>query len=254
MNVKKNLQFIEIKKENIFLDIIFQDSAILILNKPPNLVVHLGYGHTSGTLLNALIFHYKKNRMLPRAGIVHRLDRNTSGLLVVARTIFAYHYMIRLFQQRKVIKEYDAIVIGRIECDGIINYPIRRNIYNRTMMAIGIGGKQAITYYKIITIFRNYTHVRIRIETGRMHQIRVHFSSIFHPVLGDHLYSRGIRPNVTSYSKLEYKTLIRFYRPALHSSMLQFVHPITFKLQTWTVSPPMDMIHLLHVLYSEDMK
>ncbi|WP_331984533.1 RluA family pseudouridine synthase [Buchnera aphidicola] len=254
VNVVKDFQFIEIKKENIFLDIIFEDSEIIILNKPFNLVVHLGYGHTSGTLLNALIFHYKNNFMLPRAGIVHRLDRNTSGLLVVARTIFAYYYLINLFKQRQVIKEYDAIVIGRIEYDGTINVPIKRNIHNRTMMSVGIGGKPAVTYYKVITIFRNYTHIRVSMETGRMHQIRVHISSILHPIFGDHVYSRGIKPNFLGYSKLTYNFLLKFSRPALHASMLQFLHPSTRKLQNWMVSPPIDMVQLLHSLYSEDMK
>ncbi|WP_331866621.1 RluA family pseudouridine synthase [Buchnera aphidicola] len=254
VNVLKNFQFIEIKKENIFLDIIFKDSEILVLNKPPNLVVHLGYGHTSGTLLNSLMFHYKNNCMLPRAGIVHRLDKNTSGLLVVARTIFSYHYLIGLFKRRRVIKEYDAIVIGRIEFNGTINVPIKRNIYNRTMMSVGIGGKQAITHYKVITMFRNYTHIRIFIETGRMHQIRVHISSILHPIFGDSIYSKGIKPNLLGYSKSTYNLLLKFSRPALHSSMLKFLHPITNKLQTWIVSPPVDMVQLLHSLYSEDMK
>ncbi|VFP77842.1 Ribosomal large subunit pseudouridine synthase D [Buchnera aphidicola (Cinara cf. splendens/pseudotsugae 3390)] len=251
--VNNEFNLTKIKKENIPLDIIFEDSEILIINKPSNFVVHLGYGNISGTLLNALIFHYKSNSSLPRAGIVHRLDKNTSGLLVVAKTILAYNYLIGLFKNRKIIKEYDAIVVGRIGRNGSINYPIKRNIYRRTIMTIGSGGKKAITHYKVITRFKNYTYVRVQIKTGRMHQIRVHFSSIAHPIFGDSTYSKGIRYNSLGYSKKTCIFLCRFSRPSLHSRMLSFVHPVTDELKTWITSPPLDMVHLLTLLYCEDM-
>ncbi|MGI4816613.1 MAG: RluA family pseudouridine synthase [Janthinobacterium lividum] len=253
MCVNNEFKLIKIQKENIPLDIIFEDSEILIINKPSNFVVHLGYGNMSGTLLNALIFHYESNSDLPRAGIVHRLDKNTSGLLVVAKTIFTYNYLVGLFKNRKIIKEYDAIVIGSIKQNGSINYPIKRNIHRRTIMTIGSGGKKAITHYKVITRFRNYTYVRVQIKTGRMHQIRVHFSSISHPIFGDSIYSRGVRYNLLGYSKKTRRFLYRFSRPSLHSRMLSFVHPITNKLKNWTTSPPVDMVHLLTLLYYEDM-
>ncbi|WP_154029310.1 RluA family pseudouridine synthase [Buchnera aphidicola] len=254
INIKKEFNFIKIKKENIFLNIIFEDSELLIINKPFNFVIHLGYGNTSGTLFNALIYHYKNNLTLPRAGIVHRLDRNTSGLLVVAKTIFSYNYLISLFKKREVIKEYDAIVIGRIEQDGFINYPIKRNIYRRTIMTVGIGGKSALTYYKVMTIFRNYTYIRIQLKTGRMHQIRVHLSSILHPIFGDKIYNKGVKLNFFGISKKMYKFFLKFSRPALHSRMLGFVHPIINKKKIWLVTPPIDMIQLINFLYLEDMK
>ncbi|WP_154049318.1 RluA family pseudouridine synthase [Buchnera aphidicola] len=252
--IKKDFNCIKIKKENIFLDIIFEDSEILVLNKPFNLVVHLGYGNISGTLFNALIYHYKNSITLPRAGIVHRLDRNTSGLLVVAKTADSYNYLISLFKKRKVIKEYDVIVIGRIEQDGFIDRPIKRNIYRRTMMTVGIGGKSALTYYKVITIFRNYTYLRVQLKTGRTHQIRVHLSSIFHPVFGDKLYYKGIKLNFLDISDKMYNFVLKFSRPALHSRMLGFIHPVINKKKTWLVNPPTDMMRLINFLYSEDMK
>lgn len=251
--VNKNFKFVEIKKENISLNIIFEDSEILIINKPSNFVVHLGYGNMSGTLLNALIFHFKNNSSLPRAGIVHRLDKNTSGLLVVAKTIFTYNYLISLFKKREIIKEYDVIVIGRIKQSGSISYPIKRNIHRRTIMMIGSGGKKAITNYTVITRFRNYTYLRVQIKTGRMHQIRVHFSSISHPIFGDSTYSKGIKYNLLGYSEKTRKFLCEFSRPSLHARMLRFVHPVTNELKTWTASPPLDMVHLLTLLYCEDM-
>lgn len=205
-------------------------------------------------MFNALIYHYKSNLDLPRAGIVHRLDKNTSGLLVIAKTIYSYNYLINLFKKRKIIKEYDVIVVGRLEQDGLINRPIKRNIYNRTKMTVGMGGKEAITYYKIMTIFNNYTYLRVRIKTGRMHQIRVHFSSILHPVLGDHLYSQGIKGNHVLISNKVNKLLYQFSRPALHSRMLSFIHPRAKKKKTWIVSPPKDMILLINLLYKNEMK
>ncbi|WP_328283813.1 RluA family pseudouridine synthase [Buchnera aphidicola] len=251
--INKKSNFIKIKKENIFLNIIFEDSEILIINKPTNFVVHLGYGNTSGTLLNALIFHYPDNLLIPRAGIVHRLDRNTTGILVVAKTISTYYFLINLFKKRKIIKEYDVIVIGRIEVDGKIEKPIKRDIYNRTKMTVGIGGKQAITYYSVITIFKNHTYLRIQLKTGRMHQIRVHLSSIFHPVLGDKIYSKGIKSNFSNCSKKMKNFLSKFNRPALHARMLNFIHPKTNKKKNWIIYPPKDMLSLINVLYSEDM-
>ncbi|WP_331850911.1 RluA family pseudouridine synthase [Buchnera aphidicola] len=253
VSIKKQLNFISIHKENIPLDIFFEDSEILIVNKPSNFVVHPGYGNISGTLFNAILYHYPNNMKLPRAGIVHRLDKNTTGLLLISKTIFSYQYCIKLFKKRQVIKEYDVIVIGRMEENGEINSPIKRNMFNRTKMAINSGGKEAITQYKIIVRFNHYTYIRVRTKTGRMHQIRVHFSSICHPVLGDSVYSRGIQPKVFNFSNKLLKIFLDFSRPALHARMLKFSHPITRIQRIWIVSPPIDMIILINSLYIEDM-
>nr|WP_244268604.1 RluA family pseudouridine synthase [Buchnera aphidicola] len=237
------------------LNIIFEDSDILIINKPYDLVVHLGYGHTSGTLFNSLIYHYKESINLPRAGIVHRLDRHTTGLLVIAKKIAAYQYLLDLFKTRKIIKEYDVIVVGRIERDGEINRPIKRHIFRRTKMMVSAGGKESITRYQVIAIFRHCTYLRVRLETGRTHQIRVHFSSISHPVLGDQVYDPGFRARLlcSSTNRL-HKILFGWFRPALHARRLTFIYPSRGLMRNWVAGPPSDMVALIHCLYEEDMK
>ncbi|WP_075432040.1 RluA family pseudouridine synthase [Buchnera aphidicola] len=243
LKVKKN------KKENIFLDIIYEDSELIIINKPKNLVIHPGPGHLSGTLFNGILYHFKKNKKLPRAGIVHRLDRHTTGLLMVAKNFFSYHYLTNLLKLRKVIKEYDVIVMGQIQYDGLIELPIKRHWHCRTKMMTGIGGKEAITHYKVIAIFRNHTHLRIRLKTGRTHQIRVHLSAILHPIVGDKVYSNGIQSNINGYPTKLSNIIQNFSRPALHSSRLCFQDPFKNILKNWEVSPPDDLISLLHHFY-----
>lgn len=242
-----NRQF---RQENIFLNKVYEDSELLIINKPEDLVIYPGHGHLSGTLLNAIIYHYKENEKLPRAGIVHRLDRYTTGLIMVAKNFFSYKYLVNLLKFRKVIKEYDVIVIGQVKYNGFIELPIKRNIWCRTKMMTGSGGKEALTCYRVIAIFRHHTHLRVQIKTGRTHQIRVHLSSISYPILGDQIYSRGIQSNVNSYSAKLSDIIRNFSRPALHASRLCFKNRITNTVQNFEISPPNDLIRLINNFYA----
>ncbi|ANZ22604.1 23S rRNA pseudouridylate synthase [Buchnera aphidicola (Diuraphis noxia)] len=231
--------------EKINLNIVYEDNEILVINKPAGLVVHPGAGNNTGTIFNALLYHYKNIKYLPRAGIVHRLDKNTSGLMVIAKTIFSYNFLLKLLKKRKISREYQGIVKGKMISGGTINAPIMRHHKKRICMMVHHLGKKSVTHYKIINGFKCHTHILIRLETGRTHQIRVHMLHIGYPLVGDPLY-RGLNRCI-SYQKYQdvYKKKYQFSRQALHASHIAFCHPASRSLMSWTIPLPQDMKNLL---------
>ncbi len=227
--------------EDIALEIVYEDDSILVINKPVGLVVHPGSGNWQGTLLNALLHHDPSLGGVPRAGIVHRLDKDTSGLLVVARTITAQTDLVRQLQDRSVSREYLALAHGEIERGGRVDEPIDRHPSQRTKMAVVEGGKPAVTHYSVVESFPGCTLLRCKLETGRTHQIRVHMAHLRHPLVGDHIYIKGAQkcpPQMRS-------TLLEFPRQALHAERLGLEHPETGEWMEWQVNMPGDMRQLL---------
>ncbi len=236
--------------ESIALDIIYEDEAIIVLNKPAGLVVHPGAGNREGTLMNALLHHDPHLAVLPRAGIVHRLDKNTSGIMVVARTLPAHTSLIAQLQKRTVIREYDTIVQGELISGGTVDEPIGRHHLQRTKMAIVESGKPAVTHYRIKEKFKHYTRLSVKLETGRTHQIRVHMAHCNHPVLGDPVYGGRLKiPANCAENLREY--LHNFRRQALHAIRLTLVHPVTQKEMTWESEIPADYQRLLELIRFE---
>ncbi|MGH8752254.1 MAG: RluA family pseudouridine synthase [Burkholderiales bacterium] len=221
--------------EDIPLAIVHEDESLLVINKPPGLVVHPGSGNWSGTLLNALLKHAPQLAGIPRAGIVHRLDKDTSGLLVVAKTIPAQVDLVRQLQTRTVKREYLALVHGKVPHDGQVEAPIGRHPVARTKMAVTARGKPALTYYEVAQRFAACTLLRCRLATGRTHQIRVHLQSIHHPLVGDPVYCAKKKTPV-------------FARQALHACQLALVHPHSGKTVQWKAELPDDMRQLLESL------
>ncbi|WP_163393221.1 23S rRNA pseudouridine(1911/1915/1917) synthase RluD [Enterovibrio norvegicus] len=237
--------------QDIPLDIVYEDDDILVINKPRGLVVHPGAGCPDGTILNGLLFRYPDIAEVPRAGIVHRLDKDTTGLMVVAKTIPAQTRLVRALQKRKKFtREYEAIVIGTMTGGGTIEKPIGRHSTKRTQMAVQELGKPAITHYRVAEHFRAHTRLRVRLETGRTHQIRVHMSYLNYPLIGDHLYGGRPRPPRNSGDEL-IQALRGFDRQALHATMLRLEHPITGELMEWHAPIPEDMVKLAEVLRAD---
>lgn len=230
--------------EAIALNIVAEDDTLIVINKPAGLVTHPGNGNWQGTLLNALLHHVPHQEKIPRAGIVHRLDKDTSGLLVVAKTLEAQTSLVRQLQQRTVKREYLALVYGTPEQSGSINAPIGRHPVQRTKMAISAKGKPAQTHYHMIETFQGCTLVRCILDTGRTHQIRVHMQSIHHSLVGDPVYSGKPQKIDASIAQL----LIGFPRQALHAQKLALLHPKTGHMVTWETAPPDDMQSLLNAL------
>ena len=233
--------------EDIPLSIIYEDNDILIINKPHGMVVHPATGHHSNTLVNALLYHDPKLAILPRAGVIHRLDKDTSGLLVIAKNPKTHTYLIKQLQQHKITREYEAIISGVLTGGGTINAPIGRHHKKRTHMAIRDIGKPAITHYRIIQKFRAHTHVKVILETGRTHQIRVHMASIHHSIIGDQTYGERLRIPKNASEQL-ISTLRCFKRQALHAKRLELTHPETRELISWSAILPFDMQNLLSSL------
>lgn len=223
------------RAEAIGLDIVFEDEAILVINKPAGLVVHPGSGNWSGTLLNALLHHAPQLQILPRAGIVHRLDKETSGLLAVAKTLEAQTDLVRQLQARSVRRHYLAAVEGQVAQDGRVEAPIGRHTTARVKMAVVSRGKPAVTHYQVLERFPRHTLIACRLETGRTHQIRVHMQSIGHPLIGDPVYGAKHAPR-------------RFPRQALHAARLGLVHPVTRQALEWEAPLPDDMRELIENL------
>lgn len=226
--------------ENISLNIVYEDDSLLVLNKPVGLVVHPGSGNWQGTLLNALLFYFPAITHIPRAGIVHRLDKDTSGLMVVAKTLTAQTHLVRQLQTRTVKREYLAITQGVVMQDGVIDAPIGRHPSNRIKMAVVPNGREAVTRYAVVRRFAKYSLVRCALETGRTHQIRVHMLSIGHPLVGDATYHRAQNSALPCVRD--------FPRQALHATQLGLVHPVTQENMVWQVDPPADFSELLMCL------
>ena len=228
--------------EDIPLSVVHEDAAILVIDKPAGLVVHPGSGNWSGTLLNALLRHAPALSGIPRAGIVHRLDKDTSGLLVVAKTLIAQTDLVRQLQARSVRREYIALVHGRVEQDGLVEAPIGRHPVHRTKMAVVAHGKPALTHYEIRASADGWSLLHCRLETGRTHQIRVHLHSIGHPLVGDPVYSIA-RPHVSLPEQA-----VAFPRQALHAARLGLLHPESARDMSWKSPLPDDMAQLIEAL------
>ena len=237
--------------ENIALDIIFEDDEILIINKPAGMVVHPAIGNWSGTLLNALLFHAPQLETLPRAGIVHRIDKDTSGLLMIAKTLPAHNSLTEQLQQRWIHREYQAITHNRMIAGGTIDEPIGRHPHDRLRYVVRDDGKEAVTHYRVITRFQRHTHIQCKLETGRTHQIRVHMAHVNFPLLGDQLYSGRFKMPAKCGEELE-AVLRGFKRQALHAFKLGLIHPKTGEYLEWEQPLPEDMVLLLAALAKND--
>lgn len=239
----------EWQSESIALNIVYEDAALLVINKPAGLVVHPGAGNSQGTLLNALLHHAPELQTVPRAGIVHRLDKETSGLLMVARTLPAQKSLVKQLHARTVQRIYDAVVIGVMTAGGRIEAALGRHPVQRTRMAVARegSGKAAITHYRVAQRFRGHTRISVQLETGRTHQIRAHMAHIRHPIAGDPVY--GGRLAIPAGCSEALKQALRgFKRQALHAATLGLDHPVTGEPLQWSAPPPADMLHLLQVL------
>ena len=238
----------------IALDILYEDDHLLVLNKPAGLVVHPAVGHDDGTLLNALLHHCPTLELLPRAGIVHRLDKETTGLMVVAKTLPAQTALVEQLQARTVHREYEAIVVGLLTGGGTVDAWLGRHPRDRQRRAVvreeAPGGKPAVTHYRLIHRFRAHTHVRCLLETGRTHQIRVHMAHINHPLIGDPLYGGRFRIPPSMRSD-HVEALRQFPRQALHARRLELIHPGSGETMSWETDLPLDMVDLLDLLEAD---
>lgn len=246
--VEAELRF---EAQNIELDIVYEDDDILVINKPAGLVVHPGAGNPDGTVLNALLHHFPAIDVVPRAGIVHRLDKDTTGLMVVAKTIAAQTNLVEALQLREITREYEAVANGLMTAGGIVDEPIGRHPTKRTNMAVTISGRPSVTHYRVMEKYRLHTRLRLRLETGRTHQIRVHMSHITHPLVGDPVYGGRPRPPKNATPELLAK-LRSFKRQALHAAMLSLYHPITGELMTWHADLPDDFVELVELLHADN--
>jgi 23S rRNA pseudouridine1911/1915/1917 synthase len=240
----------EWEKQEIPINIIHEDEEILIINKPAGLVVHPGAGNPGHTLLNALLYHYPQLERVPRAGIVQRLDKDTSGLMVIALTPSTHTHLVEQLKQRLVKRQYEAIVHGVMTAGGTVNAPIARHHIQRKRMAVKESGKQAITHYRVITKFAAHTHVQCQLESGRTHQIRVHMAHIHYPVVGDPVYGGRKRLPKNSSESLKQK-IAEFSRQALHACELGLCHPQTGEAMIFSAPLPEDFKTLLDALKNE---
>jgi 23S rRNA pseudouridine1911/1915/1917 synthase len=240
------------KAQDIALAIVHEDDDLLVVDKPAGLVVHPGAGNPEGTLLNALLHHAPQVGQLPRAGIVHRLDKDTSGLLVVAKTERARQGLIAQLQERTMGREYVTIVCGVMISGGTVDEPIGRHRTDRTRMAVTATGKEAVSHYRVLKRYRAHTLVQVKLESGRTHQIRVHMAHIRFPVLGDPVYGGRLRIPKDSGERLV-RLLHDFKRQALHAIKLRLLHPVTGEEMQWVAEVPEDMSGLMEAL-AEDAR
>lgn len=232
------------KAEPIPLNIVYEDDSILVIDKPAGLVVHPGAGNPNSTLLNALLYHCPQLNQVPRAGIVHRIDKDTTGLMVVAKTLSAQNHLVQHMQEHEIEREYEAVVIGRMTAGGTVEKPIGRHPKHRIKMAVTHNGKPAITHYRVLERFNTHTHIRCMLETGRTHQIRVHMAEIGYPLLGDSLYGARAKLPANPSEQL-IKTIRQFSRQALHAQMLTLPHPETHEHMTFESEIPHDIQNLI---------
>lgn len=236
--------------EAIPLDILYEDASLLVINKPAGLVMHPATGNPRGTLLNALLHHLPALSQLPRGGIVHRLDKQTSGLLVVAKTLQAQTSLVNQLQARSVKREYRAIVQGVMTSGGSVAQPIGRHPVHRVRMAVQPGGKPAVTHYRVLERFRAHSYLQVNLETGRTHQIRVHMAHIRHPLLGDPVYGGRLRLPAGA-SEVLREALQGFHRQALHAARLELLHPASAEVMAWEAPLPEDMQRMLRLLHED---
>jgi 23S rRNA pseudouridine1911/1915/1917 synthase len=227
--------------EPMDLNVVYEDDHIMVINKPPGLVVHPAAGNWQGTLLNGLLAYDPVFTHVPRAGIVHRLDKDTSGLMVVAKTLEAHTHLVRQLQARTVKRVYRAVLCGVPRVDGTVNAPIGRDSRQRTRMAVSSQGKEAITHYRLLEMYPGCSLVECILETGRTHQIRVHMGFIGNPLVGDATYQGGKRYPLP-------EPAAGFGRQALHARQLGLIHPATGEAMKWTAPPPEDMANLINDL------
>ncbi len=233
--------------EDIPLDIVYEDNEIIVVNKPQGLVVHPAAGNYSGTLVNALLHHCQSLAGLPRAGIVHRLDKDTTGLLVVAKTLQAHKSLVSQLQDRSVKRKYLAIVHGNLVAGATIDQPIARHPVNRQRMAVVANGREAITHYRVRERFRRHTLIDVQLETGRTHQIRVHMAFTKHPLIGDSVYGGRARRLAGASDEL-IELLDQFKRQALHAFELGLQHPASGQEMVWQAPIPSDMDIIIDAL------
>jgi len=236
--------------EDIPLDIIYQDESIIVINKAADFVVHPAAGHYSGTVQNALLHFDESLAAIPRAGIVHRLDKDTTGLMVVARNLGSHKYLVDQIQKHEIVREYQAVVFGVMTGGGMVDQPIGRHPRDRIKMAVRENGREAITHYRLLKRFREHCHIKVQLETGRTHQIRVHMSHLRHPIVGDPVYAGRHRVPAGAQAELvDY--LQGFKRQALHAWRLSFIHPENGEEVSYEAPLPEDMQRLLNLLQAD---
>jgi len=239
-----------VEAEAIDLKIVYEDESMIVVNKPAGLVVHPAAGNWSGTLQNALLHFDPELEALPRAGLVHRIDKDTSGLLMIARTLTAHKNLVDQLQARAFEREYLTVVRGYMTAGGTVDEPLARHPTDRKRYAVRAGGKEAITHYRVEQRFARHTLLKVKLETGRTHQIRVHMSHINHPIVGDGVYGGRYRA-IANASELLSTTLKGFRRQALHAARLGVIHPVTGEAISWQCDVPDDMASLIDVLKRE---
>jgi 23S rRNA pseudouridine1911/1915/1917 synthase len=233
--------------EPVPLQVLYEDDALIVIDKPPGLVVHPAAGNWSGTMQNGLLHRFPELAAVPRAGIIHRLDKDTSGLLVVARSLVSHKRLVEMMQAREISREYLAIVNGVMSAGGTVDQPVGRHPVDRKRMAVTEAGKPAVTHYRVEERYRAHTAVRVMLETGRTHQIRVHMAWLRYPLVGDPLYGGRLRIPPDSGQELV-TTLRGFRRQALHARRLGLSHPLTGEAMSWESPLPDDMAKLMQVL------
>ncbi len=237
----------EVLPQNIPLDVIHADDDIIVLNKPAGLVVHPAAGHPDGTLQNALLHFDPGLATLPRSGIVHRLDKETTGVMVVARSLRAHTSLVDQLQTRKMSRVYEAVAKGETKMSGMVDAPIGRHPRDRKRMAVVVGGKPSITHYRVMQHFQGFSHLEVSLESGRTHQIRVHMQHISYPLVGDPVYGKA-RKTLKGVPEVVQKTVRDFPRQALHARRLSLVHPDGSGTSCYEAPLPADLKGLLDFL------